>query len=131
MTLFLFTLLLSLTLLFYSFTGNELWMWRFIALDIAISTTLFITYPYIRGIKAGDIIMICILKEIETPFMEESFMDNIPTIAMEPGRKNQRIEVQLGDGSRGVVMIRSYGLLSYPEGSLVELERPFQDTDAI
>ncbi|HEX55269.1 MAG: hypothetical protein DRO95_02080 [Candidatus Altiarchaeales archaeon] len=129
MILFLFILLLSLSLVFYAVTGNELWMWRFIALDIAISSALFIVYPFIRGIRAGDIIMISVLREIETPFMEESFVDNVPTIAIQPGRINQNIEVQFGDGSRGVVKIRNYGIFSFPEGALIELEKISQDTE--
>lgn len=121
LSLFLLSMVFSLSL--YAFLTDELLMWRSIALGIGTSLTAFLFHPTIRGIKAGDIIMVPVWKEIETPFMEESYMDSVPTIAMEPGRRNHVIEVQMGDGTRGVVKVLNYGLISLPEGRLVEIEK--------
>jgi len=75
--------------------------------------------------------MVPIWKEIETPFMEESYMDSVPAMAMEPGRRNHVIEVQLGDGARGLVKVLHYGLVSFPEGRLIEIEKPLREIQAI
>ncbi|RLI93650.1 MAG: hypothetical protein DRO92_03890 [Candidatus Altiarchaeales archaeon] len=123
----LFLLLIVLSLLLYSFTMNELLLWRSLAASLALSISLFIFYPIIRGIKAGDIIMVSVWKEIETPLMSDTYLDSTPTTALESGRVNQNIEVLLRDGSRGVVKILKYGFFSYPEGKLIELENPTKD----
>jgi len=123
----LFLLLIVLSLLLYSFTMNELLLWRSLAASLALSISLFIFYPIVRGIKAGDIIMVSVWKEIETPLMSDTYLDSTPTTALESGRVNQNIEVLLRDGSRGVVKILKYGFFSYPEGKLIELENPTKD----
>ncbi len=131
MSLFLFILLLIFSLSLYAVVADELLMWRAIAISLGISLSVFLFYPTIRGIKAGDIIMVPIWKEIETPFMEESYMDSVPMLAMEPGRRNHVIEVQLGDGAKGLVKVLHYGLLSFPEGRLIEIEKPMREIQAI
>ncbi len=128
---FIFGLLLIISLLSYSLLVNELLMWRSIALSVGTSLTVFLFYSSIRGIRAGDVVMVPILKEIETPFMEESYMDTVPAIAMEEGRKNNIIEVRLVDGTRGLVKLLHYGILSFPEGRLMEIEKPMKNTQSI
>ncbi|OYT40682.1 MAG: hypothetical protein B6U86_03650 [Candidatus Altiarchaeales archaeon ex4484_43] len=131
LSLFLFVLLLVFSLSLYAVVADELLMWRSIAISLGISFSTFLFYPTIRGIRMGDIIMVPIWKEIETPFMEESYMDSVPAMAMEPGRRNQVIEVQLGDGTRGLVKILHYGFISFPEGRLIEIEKPLREIQAI
>jgi len=131
LSLFLFILLLIFSLSLYAIAADELLMWRSIAISLGVSLSVFLFYPVIRGIKVGDIIMVPIWKEIETPFMEESYVDSIPAMAMEPGRRNHVIEVQLGDGTRGLVRILHYGFISFPEGRLIEVEKPLRDIQVI
>ena len=130
-SLFLFGLLLAFSVFTYSIMMDEVLMWRSIATSFGIGLSMFLFYPTLRGIRAGDIVMVPIWKEIETPLMEESYMESIPTIAMEAGRKNQVIEVRLGDGTRGTVKILHYGVLSFPEGRLIELEKPLTDLSSM
>ncbi|MBN2014213.1 MAG: hypothetical protein JW778_03445 [Candidatus Altiarchaeota archaeon] len=130
-SLFLFGLLLVISFLSYFVFMDEVFMWRFFAFGLGASISLFIFYPTIRGIKAGDIVMVPIWKEIETPFMEESYMDSVPTVAMEGGRRNELIEVRLGDGTSGLVKLLHYGLISFPEGRLIEIEKPLSDVQSM
>ncbi len=123
----LFLLLTVLSLLIYSYTMSELMLWRALATAVALSISVFVLYPVIRGIKPGDVVMVPVWKEIDTPVMSDSYLDSTPTTALEPGRVNQDIEVLLRDGSKGVVRIMKYGFLSYPEGKLTELENPIKD----
>lgn len=127
MSLFLFGLFVVFSLLFYAVFVDEILLWRSIAVSFAASMSLFLFYPTLRGVKAGDIVMVPIWKEIETPFLEESYVETIPTIAMKNGRRNQIIEVRLGDGTRGTVKLLHYGIMSFPEGRLIELEKPLTD----
>ncbi|MEA1924727.1 MAG: hypothetical protein U9M95_02555 [Candidatus Altiarchaeota archaeon] len=126
-TTVLFMLLTVFSLIFYSSTLNELMLWRALAASMAISLTFFISQPVIRGVREGDIILVSVWKEIETPVMSDTYLDSTPTTAMEPGRLNDTIDVMLRDGSKGVVKLIKYGFLSYPEGKLVELENPTKD----
>ena len=126
-TAVLFMLLTVFSLFFYSSTLNELMLWRALAASMAVSITFFISQPVIRGVREGDIILVSVWKEIETPVMSDTYLDSTPTTAMEPGRLNDTIDVMLRDGSKGVVKLIKYGFLSYPEGKLVELENPTKD----
>jgi hypothetical protein len=127
MSFVVFGLSAALSLFSYSVLMDELVMWRGIAVSFGLALSLFIFYPTARGIRPGDIVMVPIWKEIETPFMEESYVESVPTIAMENGRKNHVIEVRLGDGTRGTVKLLHYGIISFPEGRLIELEKPLSD----
>lgn len=131
MSLFLFGLLLIISLSSYALFVDEVFMWRSVALSVGASLSMFLFYPTIRGIKSGDVVMVPIWKEIETPFMEESYMDTVPTVAMECGRRNQVIEVRLGDGTSGLVRLLHYGLISFPEGRLIEIEKPLSDVQSM
>jgi len=123
----LFLLLSVFSLMLYSFTLNELILWRALAASMAVSITFFISQPIVRGVKEGDIVLVSVWKEIETPVMSDTYLDSTPTTALERGRLNDTIDVMLRDGSKGVVKILKYGFFSYPEGKLVELENPTQD----
>jgi len=46
----------------------------------------------VRGIKHGDIIMVPLMREINTPLVNDSYMESAPTIALEPGRRKQHIQ---------------------------------------
>jgi hypothetical protein len=131
LSLFLFTLLLVFSLFLYVVFLDELLMWRSVAVALMFALSAFLFYPTFRGIRAGDIIMVPIWKEIETPFMEEAYIDSVPTMAMEAGRRNHVLEVQLGDGSKGLVKILHYGLLSFPEGRLIEIEKPLREVQPV
>jgi hypothetical protein len=131
MSLFLFILFLVFSLSIYAIFYDELLMWRSIAIGLGVALSVFMIYPTFRGVRAGDIIMVPIWKEIETPFLEESYMDSVPTIAMEPGRRNSLIEVQMGNGDKGMVKILHYGILTLPEGRLMEIEKPIRDVQPI
>jgi len=120
-------LLTVFSLVFYSSTLNELMLWRALAASLAVSMAFFISQPVIRGVREGDIILVSVWKEIETPVMSDTYLDSTPTTAMEPGRLNDTIDVMLRDGSKGVVKLIKYGFFSYPEGKLVELENPTKD----
>ncbi len=111
----------------YAVTTNELFMWRSIALGFSVSLLLFLLYPTARGIKRGDVVMVSVWREIETPTITESYIDDLPTIALENGRKNSRIHVQLWDGSKGIVEIESYGFITPAEGKLLETEMPVRN----
>ncbi len=126
-TAVIFMLLTALSLVFYSSTLNELMLWRALAASLAASLIFFITQPVIRGVREGDIVLVSVWKEIETPVMSETYLDSTPTTAMESGRLNDTIDVMLRDGSKGVVKLIKYGFFSYPEGKLVELENPTKD----
>jgi len=126
-TTVLFMLLTVFSLFFYSTTLNELMLWRALAASLAVSITFFISQPVIRGVREGDIILVSVWKEIETPVMSDTYLDSTPTTAMGHGRMNDTIDVMLRDGSKGVVKLIKYGFLSYPEGKLVELENPTKD----
>lgn len=112
------------SLLSYAATGLEVLLWRGTALGLAASITYFLFKPRLRGIRKGDMILVSIWREIETPLVSESFIESSPTIAMEDGRTNQKIKVKLWDGSQGVVHITGYGLLTPAEGKLIEAELP-------
>lgn len=122
LSVFIFLSVLIISLLTYVVFINELLMWRIIAGGIATSLTTFLLHPQIRGIRNGDIIMVSVLRRIETPTVVESYMEEVPTEALENGRKNHTISVRLWDGSKGTVQILSYGTFSLPEGKLIEVE---------
>lgn len=123
---FLIVLIMTLivSLLGYAIFGSAFNIWRGLALGLGISLIFLLVYPEIRGIRAGDIIVIPIWREIETPFSSEAFMDNTVSVAMESGRRNQKIRVKLWDGSRGTAKILDYGFFAPPEGRLLEAEAP-------
>lgn len=123
----LFLTLGALSLLTYAYTTNELFLWRGVAVSLASSISFFVFYPMVRGIREGDVVLVSVWKEIETPLLSDVYLDSTPTTAAESGRMNDHIEVRLRDGSRGMVQILKYGILSYPEGKLIELENPTQD----
>ena len=108
----------------YAIFGEVFNIWRSLAIGIAISLMFLLTYPELRGIRTGDIITVPIWREIETPFSSEGFMDNTIAIAMEPGRRNHKIRVQLWDGSGGRAKILDYGFVTPPRGRLLEAEAP-------
>lgn len=130
-SIFIFLILLTISLLIYGVTLNEIMMWRIIAFSLAFSISFFTLYPLYRGIRRGDIIFVSVWKEIETPFVSDSYIDTIPSMALESGRRNQSIEVQLGDGSRGIVKVLDYGIIYQPRGRLMEVESPSYGGDMI
>ncbi|ODS34898.1 hypothetical protein BEH94_11030 [Candidatus Altiarchaeales archaeon WOR_SM1_SCG] len=126
MQAFLIVLIMTLivSLLGFAVFGDAFNIWRSIAVGLAISLIFLLAYPEIRGIRTGDVVMVPIWREIETPFSSEGFMDNTVAVAMESGRRNQKIKVRLWDGSRGLARILDYGFVTPPEGRLLEAEAP-------
>ena len=137
MQVFLIVLIMTFiaSLLGYAIFGEAFNIWRSIAIGLAISLIFLLFYPEIRGIRAGDVVMVPIWREIETPFSSESFMDNTIAIAMESGRRNQKIRVSLWDGSSGTAKILEYGFITPAEGRLLEAEAPkirnIEDIDSL
>ena len=127
LSFFMFGLFAVLSLLGYCFFADEIFMWRLIAFGAAVSFAGFLFYPSLRGVKAGDTVVVAIWKEIETPFMSDSYVDCVPTIAMESGRKNQIIEVRFGEGTRGIAKLLHYGVMSLPEARLLEVEKSIEN----
>jgi len=112
----------SISFFSYSFLGEELFLWRGIAFTIAVALLYFLLHPLARGVRKGDVVFVNIWREIDTPTMSDSYLDNVPTIALENGRPNQRIKVQLWDGSHGIVQLLNYGIVTPIEGRLIEAE---------
>lgn len=108
----------------------EVIMWRGIALAVTCGLAYFLLQPTMRGVRAGDLVLANMWREIDTPALSESYLESAPTIALESGRVNQRIRVQLWDGSHGIVLLTHHGLLTHPEGRLVEAEVPRPHTHA-
>ena len=112
------------SLLGYAIFGESFNVWRSIAIGLAISLMFLLAYPEIRGVRKGDVVIVPIWREIETPFSSEGFMDNTIAVAVESGRRNQKIKVRLWDGSGGTAKIVDYGFITPPEGQLIEAEAP-------
>jgi len=95
---------------------------RPIAAGIAISLIVFLLYPEVRGVRKGDLITIPIWREINTPFIRDSFLENTSSIALENGKKNQKIKIRLWDGSEGIAEVLNYGFIKPPGGKLIEAQ---------
>ena len=123
---FLIVLIMTLIVCLFGFAifGEAFNIWRSVAIGLGISLIFLLVYPELRGIRSGDVVMVPIWREIETPFSSEGFMDNTIAIAMENGRRNQKIRVKLWDGSNGTAKILDYGFITPPEGRLLEAEAP-------
>lgn len=115
---------LIVSLLGYAMFGESFNLWRSIAIGLAVSLIFLLAYPEIRGVRKGDVVIVPIWREIETPFSSEGFMDNTIAVALESGRRNQKIKVCLWDGSGGTAKIVDYGFITPPEGRLIEAEAP-------
>ncbi len=115
---------LIVSLLGYAIFGAVFNIWRSFSIGLAISLIFLLAYPELRGVREGDVVVVPIWREVETPFSSESFMDNTIAIAAENGRRNQMIMVRLWDGSAGKIKIMDYGFITPPEGKLLEAEAP-------
>ncbi|MFH1721086.1 MAG: hypothetical protein ABH950_00625 [Candidatus Altiarchaeota archaeon] len=119
-----FGLTTLVSLITYVIFGFELLLWRGVAFGAALAIGYFLLHPQIRGVRKGDMVMANIWREIDTPQINESYIETAPTVALEDGKANQRIRVQLWDGSQGIVHLTSCGILTLAEGRLVEAEIP-------
>ena len=84
---------------------------------MAISILTSIVYPEIRGIKTGDLVAV-VNNSIVPIVIGKS------GIALEQGKRNTKIRVQLSDGSEGLGIIESYeGIVSPPKIKILYEEK--------
>ena len=90
---------------------------KLIAVGMAISILTSIVYPEIRGIKTGDLVAV-VNNSIVPIVIGKS------GIALEQGKRNTKIRVQLSDGSEGLGIIESYeGIVSPPKIKILYEEK--------
>lgn len=94
--------------------------WQMLALANGLALLFGISWPHLRGVKAGDRLVALVRREHE---MMGSWMEGITATAMEAGRTGTRIRVQLADGSLGEGIVLAYaGMFSPATLRLVETE---------
>lgn len=89
---------------------------KLLAVSAAVSIVGAVFYPELRGIKIGDIVSV-----INTP---SSLLLAKTGVALEAGRKSNRIKIRLNNGGEALGVIRSYtGIISPPKVEIIYEEK--------
>jgi hypothetical protein len=98
-------------------------VWKLIAIAIAVSIATGYAWPKVRGVRRGDTLMTFVRRHHQTPMGIATFNEPLFVTALENGRTNAKIRVQLQNGSLAEGIIEEYaGTISPPSIRLTETE---------
>lgn len=114
--------LIALSLLAFFVTPNATlgYLAKLFALDIGLGLLVFLGWPYVRGVRKGDVVFV---NEGEV-----SPLFALPNaVAKSNGRINGFIQVDFGNGVVGIGKIVKYqGLITHAEVRFIEKDIPME-----
>lgn len=94
--------------------------WHLLALSLGASLLLGLAWPWLRGVRAGDRVVLLAWREHE---LLGAWTEGVAATALTAGRTGARIRVRLANGSMGEGIVQKYaGLLTPAVLRLTEAE---------
>ncbi len=110
-TLATFLLLLALSLIAFGFSligvaGSVInSIWKLVALSIGISLVTGFAFPFIRGVRKGDVLATATHYGVQGQNVISSLFTGVGAVAMQNGRKGDKIKINFqGRHAEGIVI---------------------------